>query len=367
MPVENYNYLTGQDIFTSELSIYLLEAVRPSLFWVRVHLTGLANSGANITIKVYFHTAAKGDYLIYSTGAIAKPIDTDQNFVWCSPQPFYIPAAGGIGANTIEVKVLSSNGGDASGVDTYCWIVDPYADGYDANDIRKVSVEDWGDTDVSDKVSGGYVQVDSVKIGSQDPQSIYDLETTVAVSDTALSFTLSAGKASADAHDDITIEVEDADDSNIEQRRITGWTAGKVVTVNREFSFIPAVGDKVRFPKGSHRDEDSNVIKWKGSAPADLVSGDVKATLDGEEVTPTAASKTGYKLASDGLDTVSTAEPAGVAANFREMMVQVWRRLFKKKDLTSTELKCYKDDGSSVATTQSVSDDGTTETQGAAT
>jgi hypothetical protein len=31
---------------------------------------------------------------------------------------------------------------------------------------------------------------------------------------------------------------------------------------------------------------------------------DVKATLDGEEVTPTAASKTGYKLASDGLDSV---------------------------------------------------------------
>jgi len=78
------------------------------------------------------------------------------------------------------------------------------------------------------------------------------------------------------------------------------------------------------------------------------------------------ADKTGYKLASDGLDSVAITAPSGVASNFREMLVQVWRRFFKRSTLTSTELKTYADDGTTVVTTQTVSDDGTTQDQGAA-
>ena len=78
------------------------------------------------------------------------------------------------------------------------------------------------------------------------------------------------------------------------------------------------------------------------------------------------ASKTGYALSATGLDTIATTAPTGVASTFREMMVQVWRRFFKKSTLTATELKTYADNGTSVLTTQSVSDDETTETQGAA-
>ncbi len=74
--------------------------------------------------------------------------------------------------------------------------------------------------------------------------------------------------------------------------------------------------------------------------------------------------KTGFKLASDGLDSISTTAPSGVASNFREMVVQTWRRFFKKSTLTSTQLKTYADDGSTVLTTQTVSDDLTTETMG---
>ena len=74
--------------------------------------------------------------------------------------------------------------------------------------------------------------------------------------------------------------------------------------------------------------------------------------------------KTGFKLASDGLDSISTSEPSGKAGNFREMIVQIWRRLFGKTTLTSTELKTYKADGSTVATTQIVSETSTTQTQG---
>lgn len=77
--------------------------------------------------------------------------------------------------------------------------------------------------------------------------------------------------------------------------------------------------------------------------------------------------KTGYALSPAGLDAISTAAPAGVATNFREMLVQLWRRFFRKSTLTGTQLKTYADDGATVLTTQPVSDDGTTQTQGSVT
>ena len=72
------------------------------------------------------------------------------------------------------------------------------------------------------------------------------------------------------------------------------------------------------------------------------------------------------RLATDGLDAIGTAAPSGVASTFREMLVQLWRRSFRKATLTSTQMKTYADDGTTVLTTQAVSDDGTTQTQGAA-
>jgi len=73
------------------------------------------------------------------------------------------------------------------------------------------------------------------------------------------------------------------------------------------------------------------------------------------------------KLASDGLDAVSISAPTGVANDFREMMIQVWRRLFAKHTLTVSELKTFADNESTVLTTQTVSDDGATQEIGAAT
>lgn len=71
-------------------------------------------------------------------------------------------------------------------------------------------------------------------------------------------------------------------------------------------------------------------------------------------------------LPSDGLDSIDISELTGVAANFAQMMVQLWRRFFKKATLTSTQLKTYKNDGSTVVTTQTVSDTAGTQTQDAA-
>jgi hypothetical protein len=74
--------------------------------------------------------------------------------------------------------------------------------------------------------------------------------------------------------------------------------------------------------------------------------------------------KTGYKLAPDGLDSISITGPAGLATNFREMLIQTWRRFFKKATMTSTQLKTFDDDNTTIITTQTLANDGTTQTQG---
>ena len=94
-------------------------------------------------------------------------------------------------------------------------------------------------------------------------------------------------------------------------------------------------------------------------------SGDVVATLAGEGVA--VSDKTGFKLASDGLDSISITPASGVATNFREMFIAVWRLFFKKVTETAAERKTYADNGTTVWTTQPLTDDGTTQTQGAAT
>jgi hypothetical protein len=81
------------------------------------------------------------------------------------------------------------------------------------------------------------------------------------------------------------------------------------------------------------------------------------------------ADRTGYKLAPDGLDAVDMTTPTGPAANFRQMLVQLWRRFFKKAilDHGAGTLVTYADDGVSVLTTQVASETDQVETQGPAT
>ncbi len=100
------------------------------------------------------------------------------------------------------------------------------------------------------------------------------------------------------------------------------------------------------------------------------------ATLDGPWIiTPDATSYVAVywatewraTLAPDGLDAIATAAPAGASATFPQMLVRLYRRFFAKATQTATQLKTYGDDGTTILTTQSLSDDGTTLTQSAAT
>lgn len=71
------------------------------------------------------------------------------------------------------------------------------------------------------------------------------------------------------------------------------------------------------------------------------------------------------KLASDGLDNISITAPSGVASDFREMLIQTWRRFFKKSTKSATEIKTFADNGSDVLTTQTITEAGDDETVGA--
>jgi hypothetical protein len=77
----------------------------------------------------------------------------------------------------------------------------------------------------------------------------------------------------------------------------------------------------------------------------------------------------GVKLSSNGLDAITVTEPSGAIGTwtFREMFVMLFRRMFGKVAVTGADLKVYKADNSTVGTTQVLSDDGTTQTQGSAT
>lgn len=90
---------------------------------------------------------------------------------------------------------------------------------------------------------------------------------------------------------------------------------------------------------------------------------DVKATLDGEEVTPTAASKTGYKLASDGLDSITATEPSAKPSTFPGWLMWLVQR-FRCSEMTASALTVKTEAGATV-TTQALSDNGTTQSVGA--
>ena len=120
----------------------------------------------------------------------------------------------------------------------------------------------------------------------------------------------------------------------------------------------------------------SSVIAGKADLPADqqtailTAANAAKASADAAARPGAAmavADKTGFKLASDGLDAVAVDAPSGPATTLRGMVVQLWRRFFQRAVKTQTAITTYADDGTTVLTTQPISETSTSETQGAAT
>jgi hypothetical protein len=93
--------------------------------------------------------------------------------------------------------------------------------------------------------------------------------------------------------------------------------------------------------------------------------------FDGDNVLAKAvavADKTGFALAAEGLDAIAVDAPTGPATSLRGMVVQLWRRFFRRAvlDTSAKTITTYADDGTTVLTTQPVDQTDATETQGAA-
>jgi len=117
------------------------------------------------------------------------------------------------------------------------------------------------------------------------------------------------------------------------------------------------------------------IYEQEGESPAfsdnpvahDLVCWDGSAEYDERFL---ASKLDSVKLAPDGLDNISATSPSGVATTFREMIVQLWSRFFGRVTLTRTaqgqgQIQTYNSDDELV-TTQITTDDGSSQTQGAA-
>lgn len=99
---------------------------------------------------------------------------------------------------------------------------------------------------------------------------------------------------------------------------------------------------------------------------SNILTGDSVVVNDGTRNVGGGENNPPVILSSDGLDSVSITEPSGVASNFREMIVQLWRRLFGKTTFSRTQILHYKADETTVATTQVISETSRLATQGEA-
>ena len=94
----------------------------------------------------------------------------------------------------------------------------------------------------------------------------------------------------------------------------------------------------------------------------------VTATADAITAIASAiADKTGYKLAADGLDAISTSLPGSTTWNFRQMVVMLSRRFGKRVRKASGKINWYADDGTTVLFEQDAveEDNGAIQDQGA--
>jgi hypothetical protein len=101
------------------------------------------------------------------------------------------------------------------------------------------------------------------------------------------------------------------------------------------------------------------------------VRGNITGNIIGTLTTVTNATNVtnGVNLASTGLDSIAITDPGNASSltTFPKLLVALCRRMFwKKSDLNATKLNMYADNGTTVNMHMPVSDDGTTQTQGAA-
>jgi hypothetical protein len=156
-------------------------------------------------------------------------------------------------------------------------------------------------------------------------------------------------------------------DGNVGQYRIDAefleqsWTADDLVGIV-VLCEVPGLTPLIR--QAQFRLTESMTLATIKAAVDDAVS---KAEL--ARVAALAAARPGdaMVLTAQGLDNIPITSPSGPATTFREMVVQTWRRFFKKATKSASQITTYLDDGTTPATVQNISSSSLSETQGEAT
>lgn len=139
----------------------------------------------------------------------------------------------------------------------------------------------------------------------------------------------------------------------------TNITAGTITTATN-LTNAPTAGDFTAPMKASLNAATPSITS------VTTVTGNVNGSVG------SVASTVNATLVATGLDAISIAQVTGPATTWPQMVVQIWRRWFKKATEPSivaasgSQLLSYADDTTTVLMTQPVSDDGVTQVQGPA-
>lgn len=207
-----------------------------------VHINGYFNgAGGPVEIYAYNYISAGWNKLSAGTPGTEmrnRPGDQDYVFPLTVGNTDVVTSPGEV---RIRFLTKSSNAGD----DLYLDYVAIVATATLLTEVIANAVWEFNVQDIRHLVTGELTAGHIIK-------RLVVLGTDVAVSNTAKSFTLTAGTPTDRAYEGMLIEVRDESSAtrDIEVREIIRWTAGRVVIVDRDFSFVPDVGDHVHITCG---------------------------------------------------------------------------------------------------------------------
>ena len=183
---------------------------------------------------------------------------------------------------------------------------------------------------------------------------------------TTLSGLLTLGGGLNIAHGTVTLDSFTVTAGSI-TANITGNLSGSVGSVTGAVGSVTAgVTVSTNNDKTGYALSGTQTFNLTGNITGNL-SGSVGSVLGGVTVS-TNNDKGGYALSATGLDGILTTAPVGSAGNFRQMVVQLWRRFFRKAvyDITAGTVTTYADDGVTPLTVQTSVGDSTQQVLGPA-
>lgn len=279
------------------------------------HLTGKTGLSPTVTISK-------------NGGAFSSPLGTVNPI----GSGWYKVDGNAIDSGTLGPLLLHATATGADPVDIAFHVVsfDPLTTNLGLSNVG-ANVAQWAGTNVATPNTAGVPMVDIAYVSGETAKS-YDGTAQAGTTTTITLDTTEAAVAGALIGRQITI----AKGTGVGQSRIITAYAGtttKVATVHRAWDVTP--------------DTTSNYIFGNTAEIAD---------------------KDGYRLDATGLDAISVADPGSPASQdtLSKKVVGIWRSIFGKSSLDDNYLKMYDADGTTVISTQAMSDDGVTQTRGEA-